>query len=84
MYLDPNVSVKLDHIASTLGIVNDSCIAIPIGISLGMVTRDVIEVKFVREVEQEVITASPVDCKEKINLRIITEVEQAVFNADSN
>jgi len=61
-YLDANISVELDDLAS-YGVVNDLRFTVSIGIALRMMTRDVIEVIVVGEVQQEVITARRVDCK---------------------
>ena len=66
-YLDPNVSVKLDHV-TTLGVVHDARFSITVGVSLGMVTRDVIEVSFVGEIQKEVVTAGGVDCRQRHKL----------------
>ena len=66
-HLDPNVSVKADHIA-TLGVVHDARFSVTVGVSLGMMTRDVIEVNFVGKVQKKVVTAGGVDCRHRHGL----------------
>ena len=59
-YLDANISVELDDIASC-GVVHDLRFTVSVGVALRMMTRDVIEVNVVGEVQQEVITARRFD-----------------------
>lgn len=55
-YLDPDISIQIDHLA-TVAVVHKFCLTVSVGVALGMVTRYVIEVTVVREIEQEIVTA---------------------------
>lgn len=46
----------MNHIAP-INVSNNSSFAASVSVTLGMVTRDVIEVNFIGKVEQEVVTA---------------------------
>ena len=61
-YLDANIPVELDDHASC-EVVHDLRFAVSVGVALRVMTRDVIEVIVVGEVQQEVITARRFDCK---------------------